>query len=89
MTAIAAAEIAYDDVRARRNAVILALGQALYSSATVIMFTTAGLVGVEIAPSKGWATLPISAFVIGTALSTVPASLLMRRIGRKPGFSAA
>ena len=52
MTAIAAAEIAYDDVRARRNAVILALGQALYSSATVIMFTTAGLVGVEIAPSK-------------------------------------
>jgi MFS family permease len=79
-------EGAFDDRRARRNAIVLALGQALYSSSTVIMFTTAGLVGVQIAPSKGWATLPISAFVIGTALSTVPAALLMRRIGRKPGF---
>jgi MFS family permease len=85
MTAIAH-EIAYNDMRARRNALILALSQALYSSATVIMFTTAGLVGVQIAPSKAWATLPISAFVIGTALSTVPASLLMRVIGRRPGF---
>ena len=85
MTVIAG-QLHYDDGRARRNAVILALGQALYSSATIIMFTTAGLVGVQIAPAKGWATLPISAFVVGTALSTVPASLLMRKIGRKPGF---
>src|SRR4051794_29419612 len=85
MTAIAR-EARYDDGRARRNALILALSQALYSSATVIMFTTAGLVGVQIAPSKAWATLPISAFVVGTALSTVPAVLLMRTIGRKPGF---
>jgi len=85
MSAIAG-EIQYDDAHARRNALILALGQALYSSSTVIMFTTAGLVGVQIAPSKGWATLPISAFVVGTALTTVPASLLMRAIGRKPGF---
>jgi predicted MFS family arabinose efflux permease len=83
---VIAAELAHDDSRARRNAIILALGQAFYSSATVIMFTTAGLIGVQIAPSKGWATLPISAFVVGTALSTVPASLLMRQIGRKPGF---
>jgi MFS family permease len=77
---------AYDDVRARRNAIILAAGQAFYGSATVIMFTTAGLVGIQIAPTKALATAPITAFVIGTALSTVPAALLMKRIGRKPGF---
>ena len=77
---------AFDDTRARRNAIILAAGQALYGSATVIMFTTAGLVGIQLAPSKALATAPITAFVIGTALSTVPAALLMKRIGRKPGF---
>lgn len=76
----------FDDLRARRNAIVLAIGQALYGSATVIMFTTAGLIGVQIAPSKAWATLPISAFVIGTALSTIPAAMLMRAIGRRPGF---
>jgi hypothetical protein len=73
--------VQFDDSRAKRNALILATGQALYGSATVIMFTTAGLIGVEIAPSKAWATLPISAFVIGTALSTIPAAMLMKRIG--------
>ncbi|MBK1866273.1 MFS transporter [Aestuariivirga sp. YIM B02566] len=76
----------FDDLRARRNAIVLAIGQALYGSATVIMFTTAGLIGVQIAPSKAWATLPISAFVIGTAVSTIPAAMLMRAIGRRPGF---
>lgn len=76
----------FDDLRARRNAIVLAIGQALYGSATVIMFTTAGLIGVQIAPSKAWATLPISAFVIGTALTTIPAAMLMRVIGRRPGF---
>lgn len=76
----------FDDLRARRNAIVLAIGQALYGSATVIMFTTAGLIGVQIAPSKAWATLPISAFVIGTAVSTIPAAMLMRTIGRRPGF---
>jgi predicted MFS family arabinose efflux permease len=78
--------IEFDDLRARRNALVLAIGQALYGSATVIMFTTAGLIGVQIAPSKAWATLPISAFVIGTAVSTIPAAMLMKRIGRRPGF---
>lgn len=78
--------IEFDDLRARRNALVLAIGQALYGSATVIMFTTAGLIGVQIAPSKAWATLPISAFVIGTAVTTIPAAMLMKRIGRRPGF---
>ena len=76
----------FDDLRARRNALVLAVGQALYGSATVIMFTTAGLIGVQIAPSKAWATLPISAFVIGTAATTIPAAMLMKKIGRRPGF---
>lgn len=75
-----------DDARVRRNVLILAIGQGLYSSTTVILIATAGLVGVMLAPSKAWATLPVSTFVIGTMLSTIPASHLMQRIGRRAGF---
>jgi MFS family permease len=76
------------DVQARRNALILAAAQALYSSTTVILIATGGLVGLMLAPAPEWATLPISAFVIGTMLMTIPASFLMRRFGRVPGFIA-
>jgi predicted MFS family arabinose efflux permease len=76
----------FDDVKAKRNAVVLAIAQALYASGTVALIATAGLVGTQLAPSKGWATLPVSTFVIGTMAATIPAALLMRRIGRKPGF---
>ncbi len=75
-----------DDARARRNAVVLAIGHALYSCSAINIIVTAGLVGTMLAPDKALATLPISTFVIGTALSTIPVSLLMRRIGRRPGF---
>ena len=79
-------DIGFDDRLARRNALVLALAQAFYGMSAVNIIITAGLVGSQIAPSLSWATLPISTFVIGTALSTVPASLFMRRVGRKPGF---
>lgn len=72
--------------RVRRNVLILAIGQGLYSSTTVILIATAGLVGVMLAPSKAWATLPVSTFVIGTMLSTIPASHLMQLFGRRAGF---
>ena len=50
---------AYDDARARRNAVILAIAQALYGINTTIVFVTSGLVGLDLAPSRDWAT-PVS-----------------------------
>lgn len=77
-----------DDSRAKRNALLLTIAQAFYSSSTVILIATAGLVGAGLAPSRGWATLPVSAFVIGTMLTTFPASMLMRRVGRRPVFIA-
>ncbi len=77
---------AMDENRVRRNVMILAIGQGLYSSTTIILIATAGLVGVMLAPSKAWATLPVSAFVIGTMVSTIPVSYLMHRGGRRAGF---
>lgn len=65
---------------------LLAAGQALFSSNSVVIITTGGLIGSVLSPTLSLATLPVSCFVIGMALSTVPASLLMGRIGRRPGF---
>lgn len=70
----------------RRTILLLAIAQALYSSCIITVFATAGLVGLNIAPSPGFATLPITTFVLGAMFTTVPASLLMQRIGRKPIF---
>ena len=75
-----------DDRLARRNALLLAVAQALYSSTIIILVATSGLVGLTLAPDRSWATMPMSVFVIGTMVSTVPASMLMQRIGRRAGF---
>ena len=42
--------------------------------------------GTELAPSPSLATLPIAINVIGLALFTIPAALVMKKIGRKSGF---
>jgi len=70
----------------RRTILLLAVAQALYSCCIITVFATAGLVGLDIAPSPGYATLPITTFVLGAMFTTVPASLLMQRVGRKPIF---
>ncbi len=72
-----------------RNVVILSLCQALASSGASLVVFIGGLVGAELAPSPEWATLSVSAMVVGTALFTIPASLVMRRLGRRPGMIAA
>jgi MFS family permease len=69
-----------------RNVTILALCQALFSSATSLMAAVAGLAGLALAADKALATLPISAMWVGTALSSLPASMGMRVYGRRTGF---
>ena len=70
----------------KRTILLLAVAQALYSCCIITVFATAGLVGLNIAPSPAWATLPVTTFVLGAMFTTVPASLLMQRLGRKPIF---
>jgi MFS family permease len=45
-----------------------------------------GIIGAELAPTPALATLPITITVVGVALFTIPAAMLMKRIGRKAGF---
>lgn len=53
------------------------------------MVTLGGIIGSTLATNPAWATLPVSMMVIAVAATTVPASLLMRRIGRSRGFALA
>jgi MFS family permease len=69
-----------------RNILMLATAQALMLSAVVVSMTLAGIIGTLLSPDRGLATLPIAAMVVGTALTSIPASLLMRRLGRRMGF---
>jgi MFS family permease len=83
--AVASHEV-IDDARARRNTILLAISQAFYGMSAIGVITAGGLVGHSLADDKGLATLPISAYVTMTACMTMPASMLMRRIGRRSGF---
>jgi MFS family permease len=73
---------------AQTGRVVLALAstQALFQTSSVLIMTVGGLAGRLLAPELSLATLPIAMVTLGTAVATVPASILMGRVGRRPGF---
>lgn len=73
-------------LRDHRNVLILAVSQALMLSAIVMSMALAAVIGGTLSPDRGLATLPIAVMVIGTAIASLPAALLMRRHGRRAGF---
>lgn len=81
----------HDDARAKRNALVLAAGQALGGANASIVIATAGLSGGYLLPADkaAYATIPVSLFILGTATCTLPAQKLMARYGRKPIFIGA
>jgi predicted MFS family arabinose efflux permease len=72
--------------RSHRNVLLLALCQAAFISTGALMATVGTLAGHVLAADKAFATLPATALTVGTALGTIPASLIMRRLGRRLGF---
>jgi predicted MFS family arabinose efflux permease len=72
--------------RSHRNVLLLALCQAAFISTGALMATVGTLAGHVLAADKALATLPATALTVGTALGTIPASLIMRRLGRRLGF---
>ncbi|MGC6484269.1 MAG: MFS transporter [Candidatus Puniceispirillales bacterium] len=71
-----------------RNTVLLFLAQGLFMTSVNINIIISGLAGLAIAPEPWLATLPISGGFVASMLTTMPASLLMGKIGRKPIFLA-
>ena len=71
------------DRLARRNALVLAITQALAGGNNTVLVATASIVGITLAPDKALATLPISIFVLGMWAGTLPLGALARRLGRR------
>jgi predicted MFS family arabinose efflux permease len=76
-------DVAAGDHLARRNALVLAMTQALAGGNSTVLVATAGIVGTTLAPDKSLATLPISIFVLGMWMGTLPIGALARRLGRR------
>jgi MFS family permease len=74
------------DIIARRNVVVLVISQAFLGAQLPMMFIIAGLAGQGLASNACWATLPISAMVLGSMLAATPLSGFMARFGRRAGF---
>lgn len=70
----------------KRNIAILLVAQMVAITATIALVTLGGIVGRDLAPSPALSTLPLSLFVVGTAVATVPAAWLMSKVGRARGF---
>jgi MFS family permease len=65
---------------------MLAAAQMLGSSGITVVVILGGIVAAQMAPRPSLATVPLSLAIVATALTTIPASLLMYRIGRRAGF---
>lgn len=71
---------------AMRHVWTLTIAQAFAACSTITLVTFGGIVGTRIAPSPALATLPLSMSVLGLAMMSLPAALLMQRVGRRPAF---
>ena len=68
------------------NVLRLAIAQALAGGNAAVVYATGAIVGNMLAPNKALATLPISIFVVGMAVCTLPAGAIARRHGRRAAF---
>lgn len=69
-----------------RAVALLAACQALLLTNGVTLVAINALAGYALAPDKRLATLPVVGYVLGSAVSTLPASHFMRAYGRRAGF---
>ena len=86
----AVAEVTMDaaagDRLARRNAIILAVAQALAGGNNAVLVSTGAIVGAMLAPDRGLATVPVTVYVLGMWLGTLPTGWIARHYGRRASF---
>ena len=71
-----------------RDIFLLACCQALLLTNAAGLISMNGLVGYSLVDTKTIATLGATTYVLGSALTTMPMSLWMARVGRRRGFMA-
>lgn len=72
-----------------RNLIVLVSCQLISATATISLVTLGGIIGASLTGNKALVTLPLSLMVVAVAASAIPASMLMRRVGRRAGFMFA
>lgn len=72
--------------RMKKNVWLLSLCQAIMNTGNVLLIATSSLVGYHLAADKALATLPLGLQFLATMLTTIPASMLMKHVGRRAGF---
>jgi MFS family permease len=85
MSAIAETAVDRGDHLAKRNALVLALAQALAGGNSVVIVGTAGIVGGMLA-DKAFATVPVSTYVLGMWIGTLPVGVISKKFGRLAAF---
>lgn len=70
----------------RRTTLLLSVCYAFSVTSIALNVATAPIVGLALAPRPALATIPVSLQVLGVMAASMPASLLMHRIGRRNGF---
>ena len=70
----------------RRDVFLLSCCQALLLTNAVTLIAVSSLAGYAMADNKALATLPATTYVIGGAMGAFPASMWMKRVGRRAGF---
>lgn len=73
----------------RANLVILIVCQLISATGSIVIVTLAGIIGASLSDNPAWSTLPVSMTIVAVALTTIPATALMHRIGRSRGFALA
>ena len=69
-----------------RNVLLLAACQAMLLTNNSTLIAINALAGLALAPHAWLATLPVTCWVLGSALTTVPASFYMKHVGRRAGL---
>jgi MFS family permease len=69
-----------------RNVLVLSGCQATLQTTGTTIVVVSGLAGYALAIDKSFATVPLTCYVLGSAITTIPASLLMNAVGRRSGF---
>ncbi len=73
----------------KNNLIILVICQLISATGSIVIVTLGGIIGADLTSDPAWSTLPISMMVVVIAATTIPATLLMRRLGRSRGFAIA
>jgi MFS family permease len=72
---------------ARKNVGVLAICQGLLLVNNSVLIAVNALAGYALATDKALATLPVTAYFVGSAIATLPISFFMKRHGRRAGFT--